>query len=154
MADEARNIAVQVNQQAKSNLESTATVIYDGDEVDTEALEKWFEVLTLGKPTNLPANGSFRAGEEWMVQIDCYAHAGRHDLGEGNVYTAWELADAVYAAFDRQEVSVLDWDTSGGGSAVGTLHFGRIEADRVPPGDRSRDLMRVACTCSATFTPA
>ena len=155
MANAARDITVQFRDRANSQLAGTAAVQFDGDEIQTGALEKWFELRVLGRVSNQPASGTFRAGEEWLFQVDCYAHAGPSDsTSVGSVTTVWELADKVYAAFERHKLSVLDWDTSGGGSAVGTLHFGRMTAERVLSGVAGQTYMRVACTIPATFCPA
>ena len=155
MANEARDITVQFSDRANSQLAGTASIQFDGDELQTDALESWFELRVLGRVSNQPANGTFRAGEEWLFQIDCYAHAGASDPSSaGSVNTVWELADKVYGAFERHKLSVLNWDTSGGGSSVGTLQFGRMEAERVPSGLAGQTYMRVACTLPATFCPA
>lgn len=154
MADEYQNPSIQFNKQAFDQLTSTATVVYDGDPIDTSGLEKWFELSILGTPVKPPRNGTSRGGEEWLFQVDCYAHAQRIDSsGAASVNTVWQMVDAVYAAFDRLDVSVLDWDTAGGGSAVGTLMFGQVTADRVRPHTAGRGLMRVACTVPGHFVP-
>jgi len=157
VANEHRDVTLQFSDRANSQLAATASIQFDGDELQTSALEKWFELRVLGHVGNQPANGTFRGGEEWMFQVDCYAHAGMSDpTSVGSVNTVWELVDKVYAAFDRLKLSVVDWDTSGGGSAVGTLQFGRMEADRVRTSMdmAGQTYMRVACTLLATFSPA
>ncbi len=143
MADETKNVVVQLNKQATDNLAATAAISYDGDPLEPEekaALTSWYELTFFGSPFKSGANGTTRI-EDWLIQVDCYAEAD-----EAGVNRVWELVDAAYAGFDRQTISVLDWSVAGGGSAVAQIQTLEMTWDRVPPGPADRELMRVACT--------
>lgn len=141
MADETRDVQIEVVNKVNDDLAGTTALQFEGAEFDPSRVTEWIRFTNLGYVGQLTPPGTRR--ERWLMQFDCFTKVGQ---GQETHWRAWELVDAVKGTFDDLGLTVRSWTGGTPGAAVATLIFDVGRADPLPARPEEPLLQHVAVT--------
>lgn len=126
MANETKNVKISLDDRIQTQLAGSYSIHWEDTDFKSEPVQEWLEPRLLGFTPAPSRNGS--RSEQWTLSVNCYAKTGR---GQKNALRVWELADAVWAAFNQATVAVKNWAAEGD-PVIFYIRFGEAVISRVP----------------------
>lgn len=124
MANETLHVKIAFETRVKSQLGAETAIDYDGSDFDTAAVTEWIRPRLLGySPIGESGVQVGTRRELWTFSVDVFAKVG---LAGETTHRVWELVDLLRAAFDRHNLSVLDYSDDELEEAVIYLNRGEV----------------------------
>ena len=121
MANETKHVKMSFEDRCADQLAGATTLHYAGVDFDTTSVTEWIRPRVLGfSPIGESGVQVGVRRELWTFSFDVFVRVG---LAGETTHRAYELADAVRTAFDRIDLSVLDW--TGDQTQEALIYFNR-----------------------------